>query len=77
MTPLKPLFFKGFYYVDKKTILLLYQGFKYLFLKKHLSDYMKNQNMVNYTLKVICEVFFIFVNIKRLIYQGFEEVNFS
>ncbi|EGP5143493.1 peptidase [Enterococcus faecium] len=42
MTPLKPLFIKGFLFVDKIHRLLLYQRFKALFCKKHLSDSNKN-----------------------------------
>ncbi len=42
MTPLKPLFIKGFMIVDRINRLLLYQAFKALFLKKHLSDNTKS-----------------------------------
>ncbi|EGO8565382.1 peptidase [Enterococcus faecalis] len=38
MTPLKPSKTKGFLFVDKINGLALYQRFKVLFFKKHLSD---------------------------------------
>lgn len=38
MTLKKPLFIKGFMIVDRNKRLLLYQRFKALFFKKHLSD---------------------------------------
>ena len=42
MTLKKALFIKGFILVDKINRLLLYQCFKVLFFKKHLSDATKN-----------------------------------
>lgn len=42
MTFKKALFIKGFMIVVKINRLLLYQAFKELFLKKHLSDSDKN-----------------------------------
>ncbi|PQC07662.1 peptidase, partial [Enterococcus faecalis] len=38
MTPLNPSKIKGFLFVDKINGLSLYQCFKALFFKKHLSD---------------------------------------
>ncbi|TKK50727.1 peptidase [Enterococcus faecalis] len=52
MPPLKPSKIKGFLFVDKINRLLLYQRFKALFFKKHLSDDTKKNLWVILHLKL-------------------------
>lgn len=61
MPPLKVSKIKGFLFVDKIHRLLLYQRFKALFCKKHLSDSNKNYLWGIIHLKLSERCFFVWI----------------